>query len=230
MTTTPQRRTRGSGSIRERIKGVWQIRYDGAPDADGNTTKVAETVRGSKRDAERILRERLGTVDSGSYVAKQQETVGEFLDKWLKTYASTNTSLRTQQGYRVNIRRALPYLGAIQVQGLQPTHIQRMYAELLDKGLGARTIHHTHSVLRKAMNDAVKWGTIVRNPLLAVDPPRPKASEPKVWDTDTLAKFFRVAAESKFRDLFHLTAQTGMRRSELCGPALGTRQPGRGQH
>ena len=72
MTTSPQRRTRGSGSIRERMKGVWQIRYDGAPDVDGNTNKVAETIRGSKRDAERILRERLGTVDSGSYVTKQK--------------------------------------------------------------------------------------------------------------------------------------------------------------
>ena len=67
------------------------------------------------------------------------------------------------------------------------------------------------------MNDAVKWGTIVRNPLLAVDPPRPKSSEPKVWDTNNLNRFFQVAEDSKFRDLFHLAAQTGMRRSELCG-------------
>ena len=35
----------------ESVKGVWQIRYDGAPDADGKTKKVAETVHGSKRDA-----------------------------------------------------------------------------------------------------------------------------------------------------------------------------------
>ena len=74
------------------------LRYDGPPDADGKTKKISETIRRSKRDAERVLRKRLGAVDTGSYLTRQRETVGEFLDKWLTTYASTNTSLRTQQG------------------------------------------------------------------------------------------------------------------------------------
>ena len=82
------------------MKGVWQIRYDGAPDADGKIKKVAETIRGSKREAERVLRERVGTVETGAYIEKSDTKVSEFMERWLSTYVATNTSVRTQQGYK----------------------------------------------------------------------------------------------------------------------------------
>ena len=96
------------GSIKQRSKGSWRLRYEGPPDASGKRKQVSETVRGTKTEADGVLRERLVAVERGNYVNRQRETVGEFLDRWLGSYASTNTTLRTQQGYRGVITR---YIG-----------------------------------------------------------------------------------------------------------------------
>ena len=133
MSTGPQRRAKGGGSIRQRTKGSWEVRYYGPPDDDGNRKRVYESVRGSRRDADRVLRERVGTVENGSFVEKSKETVTEFLWRWMDIYSATNNRLRTQQGYRTIIRRIVPMIGAIPLRGLQPQHIQKMYADLLDR-------------------------------------------------------------------------------------------------
>ena len=120
MANTPQRRAKGAGSVRQRTQGSWQLRYDGPPDPSGEPTKIAETVRGSRRDAERVLRERVGAVENGYYVPRSTQSVAEFMRRWLDTYVATNTTLRTQQGYRVNIKRMATVIGNIQLAGLQP--------------------------------------------------------------------------------------------------------------
>ena len=111
MTDKPMRRAKGAGSIRQRGKGSWQIRYDGPPDANGKITKLSEAVRGSRRDAEKALRERLGIVEDGSYVAKNKETVAQFMQRWLSTYSATNTRPSTQSGYEGKPRQYIvPFL------------------------------------------------------------------------------------------------------------------------
>ena len=217
MANRPQRRAKGAGSVRQRTKGSWQLRYDGPPDEDGNSTKIAETVRGSRRDAERVLRERIGAVETGTLVPRSKETVAEFMRHWLDTYVATNTTLRTQQGYRVNIKRMAKAIGNIQLVGLQPQHIQKMYAELLERGLSPQTILHTHRVLREALAHAVKWGVLVRNPADAVDPPRPERKTINMWDTETVNTFLEAAKEIQFGDLYRFAILTGMRRSEIAG-------------
>ena len=100
------------GSIRQRSKGTWQLRYDAPLGQTGKRRFVSETVKGNKKDADRVLRERLSTIETGGYVARRNETVAEFVSRWLNDYASTNTTLKTQQGYkRVVYRHIIPGLG-----------------------------------------------------------------------------------------------------------------------
>jgi hypothetical protein len=44
------------GSIRQRSKGTWQLRYEAPPDGCGKRKYLSETVKGTKKDAERALR------------------------------------------------------------------------------------------------------------------------------------------------------------------------------
>ena len=217
MANRPQRQAKGSGSVRQRTQGNWQLRYDGPPDPSGKPTKIAETVRGSRRDAERVLRERVGAVENGCYVPRSTQSVAEFMRRWLDTYVATNTTLRTQQGYRVNIKRMATVIGNIQLAGLQPQQIQKMYADMLDTGLSARTVLHTHRVLREALAHAVKWGVLARNPADAVDPPRPERKTLEMWDTETIDTFLEATEGIQFGDLYRFAILTGMRRSEVTG-------------
>ncbi len=88
------------GSIRQRSKGSWEIFYDmGADPVTGKRRQKSQTVKGTKRDAQRILREVLLSLEQGSYVKPNKITLGEWLSQWLKDYASMNTTDRTQESY-----------------------------------------------------------------------------------------------------------------------------------
>src|SRR5437764_14119683 len=70
-------RSRLVATIRQKRPGVWEIRVFTGRDADGRPTQISKTVRGSKREAERVAAEltmrpsRAGT-----------KTVGQLLDDW----------------------------------------------------------------------------------------------------------------------------------------------------
>ena len=80
------------GYIRKRGKDSWQLIYELPRDADGKRRQAIHTVHGTKRDAETKLRELITSAERGDYVTPTKETVGSFLERWLDTYASTNTS------------------------------------------------------------------------------------------------------------------------------------------
>jgi integrase len=206
------------GSLEQRTTGSWRLRYDGLPDATGNRKQITETVRGTRKEAERVLRERLAAIENGGYVPKQKETVAQFMERWLDTYAATNTTLRTQQGYQGNVNRYMaPAIGNIELQKLTARHIQGMYAGMMERGLSATTVVQLHRILRQALSHAVKWGILTRNVTDATTPPRLQRKQLGMWDVDTIHRFLEAAKVSRFRDSYYLAILTGMRRSELTG-------------
>ena len=63
------------GNIQQQSKGSWRLRYDDPPDLSGKRKQITETVKGTKKAAEQVLRERLATIEPGGYVPKDKETV-----------------------------------------------------------------------------------------------------------------------------------------------------------
>ena len=70
-----------SGTIHQRSKGTWRIRYSLARDASGRRKHLTETVKGTKAEAQAVLRDRLTALATGNYVEKDRETVAEFMDR-----------------------------------------------------------------------------------------------------------------------------------------------------
>ena len=60
------------------------MRYLGPPDIEGKKKYVYETCHGSKREAEQLLRQRIGTIETGTFVEKTDGTIGQFLQSWLE--------------------------------------------------------------------------------------------------------------------------------------------------
>ena len=206
------------GSIRQRSKGTWQLRYDAPPDGTGRRRFVSKTFKGNKKDAERALRELLATIENGGYVASDKETVAQFMVRWLETYAATNTNRKTQQGYRGLIDRYLtPYLGNIKLQDLTARRIQALYADMHSRGLGAPSIVATHRVLKEALGHAVRWSVITRNVADAAAPPRIERKTMPMWDVAEINRFLDATANDHFYPVYHLAILTGLRRSEIFG-------------
>lgn len=204
------------GYIRKRGENSWQIIFDLPREANGKRRQGRQTVHGPKRDADAKLREILTAVDKGVYSTPTKETVGSFLNRWLDTYAVTNTRERTVLGYRHVVNRyMIPTLGSLTLIGLRPEHVQGLYASMRERGLSAMTILHTHRLLKEALSHAVKWQVLARNVCDVVDPPQPERKEMTAMDVEAVSRLLEASKASRFHGVFYVALYTGMRRSEI---------------
>lgn len=212
------------GHIRQRGKESWGVTiYLGME--NGKRKYRSFTVHGTKKDAERELRRVLRELDTGSYVEPSKLTVEQYLERWLSDYASLHVSGRTLERYQGIIRAHLiPGLGKRPLSKLQPLDIQKHYAESLRDGrkdgkggLSAQTVLHHHRVLHEALEQAVKWQLLARNPADAVEPPRPRRQEMQVLDEAQAAMLLKATRESPLYIPILLALTTGMRRGEILG-------------
>ena len=112
------------GHIRQPSKGSWEITIDiGADPSTGSRQRHFETVRGTKKDAQKRLAELLVSIEKGGYVRPRRLTVAEWLEQWLASYV-TSLSPQAVESYQMIIRHHLiPALGAIPLNRLQPQHL-----------------------------------------------------------------------------------------------------------
>ncbi len=212
------------GHIGQRTKGSWSIVVDVGRDQEaGKRRQQWQTVKGTKRDAERELRAILTRLETGAYIKPTKLTVGEYLEQWLQGYVSSNVGPRTRERY-VEIARThlIPALGSIPLTVLRPQHIQTYYGKALESGrrdgnggLSAQTVQHHHRVLYEALKHAVKHGILVRNVAEAVDPPRPEHKEMAALGPEAANRLLEAMRRSPYYVLFYTDLFTGLRRSEL---------------
>lgn len=210
-------RNYGTGSIRQRSANGYSIRYYGLPGSDGKRTRVEETVKGTKKVAERLLRDRLAALDTGDFINKQKATVKQFLDQWLDVYGSTNLAEKTQQGYRQLVDCYTRDFANRPIQSLTGEHIQAVYSKMTKRGLTATTVVALHRVLHKALKTGVQWGVLKRNVADATTPPKIKKKEMKMWDLESRTWFFKSIKEHKYSDFLTFGILTGARRGEIAG-------------
>ena len=148
----------GEGSIYRRKDGLWA----GAVNLGYQNGKLKRKVYYGKTrsDISEKLTATLHDLQRGVPVVTERQTVGQFLDQWLNDCAKNSVRPRTYSGYETIIRRHIkPRLGNIQLVKLTPQHVQALLNECLESGLSSRTVHHIRTVLRTALNRAVKLGT-----------------------------------------------------------------------
>jgi integrase len=185
---------------------------------DGRRVRKWHSGYRTKRDAERARVELLATLDRGSYVEPSKLTVAAFLrDHWLPSLrAQVRSGTWAEHHSKVEVHLA-PALGGVLLQRLGPGHLNAVYAELLERGLSARTVAHVHATARRALADAVRWQLVTRNVALQASPPRPGRPELRTWDAPELRAFLEHVAADRLYALWLLAASTGMRRGEVLG-------------
>ncbi len=204
------------GHIKKRYKNSYTIVLNlGIDPTTGKRKQQWVSVKGTKKDAEKRLSELLNQLDTGTFMKPSKTTLGEFLERWIKDYQH-NLSPRGFERYAAIISKHLiPSLGNIVLTQLRPEHLQNHYSTKLKDDLSSKTVSFHHSVLHVALETALKWGLIARNPADAVDPPRVRRKDMQIWDEEEIARFLEVAKNSPYYELYYLALFTGMRRSEL---------------
>lgn len=218
-----------SGHIRKRkLKngGVsWQIVIENGVDSNGNRKRIYKTVKGTKKEAQKVLTKMLNEIDNGKYIEPVKTTLGEYLTEWMQTYIEPNLSPTTIVGYKANIfGHVIPNLGEIPIQKLNAMDIQKFYNKLVTekhprtkKPLSARTIEHIHANLKSALKQAVKLGIIDKNPAEAVTIPRAKEYKAQVYTEEEVRKLLMYVKGTRLEVPVALEVGLGLRRGEVLG-------------
>ncbi len=203
-------RGRNEGSIYQRPSGSWraQISLNGKRISFSDKTKA---------ECQQWLRKMQFHLDRGYNHHGGKIILGTYLNEWLET---SKVSLRPNTVYQYGLtikNHIIPYIGNIQLMDLRLDRIEQLYAELIADGIGTRTVRLTHSVLHRALEKAVKYGLIVRNPSQGAALPRKQQPEMQVLDTSQATQLIIAASGSHYEALYHLAIKTGMRQGELFG-------------
>ena len=121
-------------------------------------------------------------------------------------------STRDEQIVRLHLK---PALGRVKLSKLTPAHVQGLYRNKLRSGLSPATVQKIHTVLHKALAQALKWNMIPRNATDAVKAPRPAPEEMRSLSPDESRKLMEAVRGDKLEALYVLAVHTGMRQGEL---------------
>jgi integrase len=211
------------GHIRERSPGKWAIVIDTRDAETGKRKRRWHSFAGSKREAQVECARLVTEITTGGHVDPSRETVTSFLGRWLE-HMQGQVSPRTHERYAEIVRwNITPLLGAVALAKLRPETISRAYAKSLTSGrrdgqggLSARTVHHMHRVLRQALQQAVDWRLLVRNPADVVNPPKVERKQMQTLDADGTVALIEAARGTDMIVPILLGVLCGLRRGEVA--------------
>jgi integrase len=219
------------GSVRQAANGSWfcvvDVDSDKLDPETGKPKRKQTRRRGlpTRKAAQAELTRILTSLEQRVYVAPKRQTVAAFLtETWLPGIAHT-IKAATLHSYRRNVRLHVAGrpVGRRQLQDLTPADLSGLYGQLLagdaeHRKLSPRSVRYVHTIVHRALRDAVKWQAVVRNPAEAADPPPPSSSpEMHTWSGAELGRFLAYVAADRLAGGWWLLATTGMRRGEVLG-------------
>ena len=205
-----RRRANHEGTIYRRKDGLWcaQVSLDGH-----RLTKYSKT----QRECHDWIKTMLDKIDNGLTYGSVHITLESFINSWLNGKQLSLRERTVFQYRKIAENYILPRLGRMLIQDIRPVHILRMYSAIQEGGTGARTLQLVHTVLHNAFDQAVREGTVLRNPIDAVKRPRWEHKEFKTFTEDEVRQFLLATAGHRYEALFYLALTTGMREGELLG-------------
>lgn len=168
----PEQRNRGQ--IIRKGEGKWLVRVYVGRDASKKRAYSSKLVEGTYKQADQERTRLLRDKDTGTFVAPCKLSLAAYLEQWLET--KRGLSPKTLRDYEHRMEKdVLPTLGLMKLAHITPLLISKLYGSLSsDRKLSPRTVRYTHTVLSQALEQAVAWNMISRNPCEHVELPRMK--------------------------------------------------------
>jgi integrase len=210
------KRGQNEGSIHKRGDGRWvaviHLGYEEGKRARkylyGKTRQeVADKMRTALREQ-----------DAGKDLAAPSQTVRQFLETWLTDVVRPIKAAKTYASYADLLHlHVIPVLGRHRLDKLGPQQVAGLLKAKSEAGLSARTVHHIRSVLRNALNQAVRWGLVTRNAAALTEPPRQDAKEVRPFLPDQARAVLVAATGERLEALVRLALMLGLRQGEVLG-------------
>ena len=208
--------SRRLGQIVSRGRQRWLVRVFLGRDRETRRRQYHNrTIHGTARRAQEYLTKMLRERDLGRRLEGSEITLNEFLDRWFATAAKPKLRTKSYRSYESLMRRYVrPVLGERILSAIKPLDLQDAYQQLVDRGLSSRTVRYTHSVLRSALRQAIRWRLLLQDPTDGAQLPRLGRREMRVLNAEQSRIFLGAALKTHYGPVFAVALTTGMRPSE----------------
>lgn len=183
-------------------------------------------VRGNKRKAEQMLREKLREEETSKPVICSDMQMSACVRRWLSDVKRRVDAVTYQSYDLIAQKHILPYfdenglrLYQCNVKTLQAFFDEKYANGRLDGkgGLSAASLRQLKNILYQSLTIAVKDGLISANPCQFVELPRKEHFEASYYSAEQLQTLFKALEGDPLLPLVKITALYGLRRSELLG-------------
>ncbi|MEU6212261.1 tyrosine-type recombinase/integrase [Streptomyces sp. NPDC047023] len=241
-TSSRRVRANGDGTVYQRKDGRWEAA--GYVLAPGNTRKRVRVYGTTRKEALAKLTEKIATSNRGLPIPSAQGSVTAYLTYWLENVAVHHLRENTHTRPTACVHHYLiPGLGKKKLTQLTAKDVRtwlnqlRTTCQCCTRRLDARrsqprcctigqccrkllsplTLAYVHSVLKSALEHAVREEEIPRNVARNVrtGTPRPRRIEPLT--ADEARQFLTTIRGHRLHALFELALHTGLRKGELLG-------------
>lgn len=235
-------RANGDGTVYQRKDGRWEAA--GYVLAPGNTRRRVRVYGTTRKDALAKLTEKIAASNRGLPMPSAQGSVATYLRYWLENVAVHHLRENTHTRYAACVDRYLILgLGKKTLTKLTAKDVRTWLNQLRNtcqccahgidtarvgprccavgqccrKLLSPLTLTYIHSVLKSALEHAVREEEIPRNVARNVrtGTPRPRRFEPLT--ADEARQFLAATPGHRLHALFELALHTGLRKGELLG-------------
>lgn len=183
-------------------------------------------IRGNKRSAEKLLREKLTEYESSPQLVRSDTRFSDCIRQWLEDVRRRVDEV-TFQGYQLSAKtQVIPYFDASGVK------LDRVTRELLQAyfdekaahgrkdgkgGLSPASLRQHKNIINQTLKEAVKNHLIPSNPCEFVELPKMQHFEASFYTAEQLKRLFRAVESDPLGPLVKITALYGLRRSEVLG-------------
>ena len=214
----------GNGSLEKRGSGYRGTVSFGPNPATGKPRLFHKTFpHSTKREAEKLLKEWIDSIEKGIRIDADSVTVGQFAEEWhehrKKMQAVRPATIRHDETI---VARIVSYFGDVPIVDLDPLTIKRTYSQMQEDGLPLASIERIHRKLKQILKTAVNDDLILRNPVDKVEPPKAeKGPEREALPLDEALRLFAIADNPQETDsrivAIRIGMATGFRRGEILG-------------
>jgi integrase len=141
-------------------------------------------------------------------------TVADYAAEWLTTKAAVSPRTRINIEGRLE-NYAKPYLGAMPVASVRPTHARGFVAELVARGLAPSTVNAIVRTAGQVFAQAVTDGLVGRSPFAEVELPSDRHREEMHFLDAGQVNRLASAVDDRYRVPVYVAAYGGLRAGEL---------------
>lgn len=212
-----------AGHIRRRGKASWELKYDiGRDPLTGKRLTKTKNVKGTRRNAERELRNLLSAVDTGTHTDAGKLTLGAWLDRWLEARRHAIAPKTAERYGELIVKHIKPKIGGTMLTKVTTVTLNDFYADRLARGrvdgrggLSPQTVRHLDRLLHRAFHDAIRARLLAFNPTDFVDRPKVDRKPKRTLQDDELGTLLARAAGGSLHAPLVTILATGIRRGEM---------------